>query len=506
MRRLSVALLAVTLFVLSVAAWPAGLALAKSPSTGRTGVVAQTAGAPMAHFSFGVPGVTDPNQNPQVHDAIRFDASASQGNALSYSWNFGDSSPTVTGTPASHAFSTVDDFTVTLTVTDSSGQTATTSQSVRVVPIVQALVATPPLQQVVPAGAVPLQLYVQAPGPKTLNAQLSAGGLITSDSKAFSTKDDLESVPLNGVVANETDPTIAQQIIQTPGGSVSLDGKVNFDITYQTSAGRSVDLGYVGSLQKDVDATKGTWSITYPNFSIITGTTDPSEPDVNGYYMNGDPGFHHPDDPLVRKYAIQAARAGGTFPSDPAQAMENIYAYVGGLFNSDDPAQIEPDNVVAKKIASGELVPGQRSEKYICISQTYFLSSLARTIGLASRELTIGLANGTSQDPNTGVWTVSYVQEGATQVWFANSWHLYDTWLRIRNLDDYLVRKYAYRAWYAFSPQSFELEAKDGSGLGLYGHDFAIYEEDGSPAGPDMWRLVQQKERDGITVDGFPTS
>ncbi|MGI8553915.1 MAG: hypothetical protein ACR2PL_24475, partial [Dehalococcoidia bacterium] len=214
---------------------------------------------------------------------------------------------------------------------------------------------------------------------------------------------------------------------------------------------------------------------------------------------------HHPDDPLVRKYAIQAARAGGAFPNDPAQVMENIYTYVGGLFNSDDPAQIDPDNVVAQKISSGVLVPGQRSEKYICISQTYFLASLSRTLGLPSRELTIALANPDTQSARTGAWTVKYVQEGATQIWFNNSWHLYDTWLRIRNLNDYLVRKYAFQAWYSYSPQRYNLQAKNGDPLGLFGHNFAIGEDEGVPADPTMWYLMDKQQRDGLVITNFPT-
>ena len=505
MRRLSASLLAVALLIFGIAIRPAARALAEGSAGMPVALIAQASVGPVAQFSFGVPGVTDPNQNPQVHDLIRFDATGSQGNGLSYAWNFGDGSPNATGTPVNHSFTTVDDFTVALTVTDSAGQTASTSQTVRVVPIIQALVGIPPLQQVIPAGDLPVQLDLEAPGPRSLTATLT-GDLITSKPTAFSTRDEIEAVALDGLVADENNPTIAQQIIQKPSGTVPLSGNVNFDISYQTSAGTTVDLGYVASLLRSSDPSSGVWAITYPNFSIVTGPGDPSEPDVNGYYLSGDPGFHHPNDPLVRKYAIEAARAGGMFPSDPAQVMENIYAYVGGLFNSDDPAQVEPDTTVAQKIASGELVPGKRSEKYICISQTYFLSSLTRTLGLPSRELTIGLANPVSQDPNTGVWTVTYVQEGATQVWFANAWHLYDTWLRIRNLDDYLIRHYAYRAWYAFSAQNFELQAKDGAGLGLFGHDFAIYEDTGGAAGGDTWKAVQQNERQGTTIAGFPAS
>ena len=331
------------------------------------------------------------------------------------------------------------------------------------------------------------------------------GDLISGSPTVFSTGDALAYATLSGQVANENNATVDQEIIQKPGGSIALQGNVGLDLSYQTTAGTTVDLNFLLSLQKDRDASKGTWSITYPNFSLITGTTDPSEPDVDGYYMKGDPGFHHPDDPLVRKYAMQAARAGGALSDDPAKVMENIYTFDGGLFGSDDPAQVEPDTIVTQKIANGELVPGQQSEKYICISQTYFTTSMARTLGLPSRELTIALANPVSQ-ASSGAWTVDYVQEGAAEVWFDNSWHLYDTWLRIRNLDDYLIRKYAYQAWYAYSAQNYNLVAKNGDQLNLYGHNFAIGEQEGTPGDPGQWYLRQRSERTGVVVDGFPTS
>ena len=235
------------------------------------------------------------------------------------------------------------------------------------------------------------------------------------------------------------------------------------------------------------------------------GATDPSAPDVDSYYLKGDPGFHHPDDPLVRRYALQAARGGGALSDDPAQVMDHIYNFVSGLLGSDDPAQIDPDGVIAQEISSGALVPGERLQKYICIGQTYFLSSLSRTLGLPSRELTIGLANPVSQYAS-GAWKVDYVQEGATEVWFNGSWQLYDTWLHIRNLNDYLLQKYAYQAWYANSAQHYQLVAKNGDPLGLYGHNFAIGEIEGVAASPDEWSFRDRGERSGVSVDGFPTS
>lgn len=472
-----------------------------SPVADAGAVIAQQSGGPVASFSVNMAPLPPGQQNPRVHDILTFDAGTSQGNNLSYAWNFGDGSPSASGRQVTHSYNRVDDYTVTLSLVDGAGQTATGNQTVRIAPFVDSLVGQPPLGQVVPAGVTPATLNIQAPGPGDISASLS-GDLLTSKPVPFSTLDDLEYVVLSGVVADETDPTIDQQIIQQPGGSVPLQNNVELDLHYQTSAGKDVDVTDTVSLQKDRDPSKGVWSITYPNFSLITGTTDPSEPDTSGYYLKGDAGFHHPDDPLVRKYAIEAARAGGNFPSDPSQVMDNIYAYVGGLFASDDPAQIDPDNVIAQKIASGELVPGQRLEKYICISQTYFLSSLSRTLGLPSRELTIGLGAPVSQN-SAGAWTLQYYQEGATQVWFASSWHLYDTWLHIRNLDDYLNQKYAYIAWYSSSPHTFELRAKNGDGLGIYGHDFSIGEENGATGSPDEWNWLQQKQRTGLVIANF---
>lgn len=501
MRRLVAALPLALLLTLSLLLAPAGpLAV---PLLGHASAALAQAPAPTAQFTVSVPALSDPTQNARVHDVISFDAGSSQGAGLSYAWDFGDGSVTANGRTVSHSFSQVDDYTVTLTVTDSSGQSASSSQSVRVVPLVDSLVARPALKQIVPAAVVPVLLNIQAPGPGDLTATLT-GDLVSSKPADFSTSDDLEFVTLKATVADERNATINQQIIQTPGGTVPLQGNVGLKLSYQTSAGTSVTLYYDGSLQKDRDLSKGYWSISYPDFSLVTGTTDPSQPDMNGFYLNGDPGFHHPEDPLVRRYAIQAARAGGAFPDDPATVMDNIYTYVGGLFNSDDPAQIEPDTVIAQKIASGELVPGQRLEKYICISQTYFLSSLSRTLGLPTRELTIALANPVEQNTRTGAWTVSYVQEGASQVWFDGQWHLYDTWLRQRRIPDYLIRKLALQAWYAYSPQTYDLRAKNGDPLGLHGHNFAIGENEGVPADPSQWYLLTRQIRDGITIVDWP--
>ena len=419
MRRLL--LLALSLFLFCAGAVLRPIA----PAAASTQTVGQQTTGPTAGFTVTVGAQTGDSVYARVHDQVTFDAGSSQGTGLTYSWSFGDGTPPATGQKVAHAFGLVDDYNVTLTAGSSGGQTSTATKSVRVIPLVRTLVSNPPQKQIAIGSVIPATLYIQAPGPATINAALS-GDLINGKPLAFSTPDALAYAALSGQVATESNDTINTQIIQAPGGSVSLKGNVGVEVSYKTSAGDNVDLVFTMDLQKDVDPSKGVWLITYPNFSLITGTTDPSDPDVNGYYLSGDPGFHHPNDPLVRKYAMQAARAGGPLPDDPAQVATNVFTFVRGLLGSDDPANLEPDTMIAQKITNGELVPGERDEKYICISQTYFLASLTRTLGLPTRELTVALANPVSQNAS-GVWTVDYVQEGASQIWYANAWHLYDT-------------------------------------------------------------------------------
>ena len=494
-------LLPLVLLLAAATLWIAQPAAAEGPPPAAP--ISQQTGTATS-FTVSIPGVSSANPNVPVHQVATFDAGGAPGSGTAYTWTFGDGSPATTGQKVTHAFTTVDDFNVTLTVGGASGPGAPTSQTVRVVPLLQALVSTPPLKQVAIGTIIPVTLYVQAPGPANVDASLT-GDLINGKAVSFSTPDALAYASLSGQVANETNSTVDQRIIQQPGGSIPLKGNVGVELTYKTPSGKDVDLVWNMDLQKDLDASKGVWSITYPDFSLYTGKTDPSQPDADGYYLKGDSQFHHPEDALVRKYAMSAARASGTLSDDPSTVMDHLFSFVRGLMGSDDPAQLEIDSWIVGKVVSGELVPGAQSQKYICISQTYFLTSLARTLGLPSRELTVALANPVSQN-GAGVWTVDYVQEGAAEVWYDSAWHLYDTWYGLRSFDEYLTRKYAYQAWYSYSPQNYQLIAKNGDPLGLFGHDFAIGENEGSPAKPDEWNYRAAKQRSGVAVDGFPSS
>ena len=81
-----------------------------------------------------VPLFTCSSENPVAAEEVTFDASESydaDGAIVSYEWNFGDGT-TSSGRVVTHAYSTVGDYTVSLTVTDDDGALSTYSLSIQI--------------------------------------------------------------------------------------------------------------------------------------------------------------------------------------------------------------------------------------------------------------------------------------------------------------------------------------------------------------------------------------
>ncbi|MFD0151833.1 S8 family serine peptidase [Streptomyces sp. NPDC055721] len=87
-----------------------------------------------ALFTGGTNGGTSASFAPSCNGSTRtcaFDASASSGSSLTYAWDFGDGT-TGTGRAPSHTYAAYGQYTVKLTVTDSSGRTGSNHTTVRV--------------------------------------------------------------------------------------------------------------------------------------------------------------------------------------------------------------------------------------------------------------------------------------------------------------------------------------------------------------------------------------
>lgn len=110
--------------------------LTVTDNVGQQGTVSRTVdvtggGAPTASFVFSPTA-------PQVGQSVVFNASASRATPgrtiASYSWDFGDGGAVGTGVTPTRTYSAAATYNVILTVTDSAGQTGTTSQAVAVSP------------------------------------------------------------------------------------------------------------------------------------------------------------------------------------------------------------------------------------------------------------------------------------------------------------------------------------------------------------------------------------
>lgn len=348
-----------------------------------------------------------------------------------------------------------------------------------------------------------------------------------------------KTIRITGTSKDGTETEVMQTVVRDKG-RLSLEDTIK--VSAQCPENPVIEKQFVLSPYK----TEGgdILEIQYPAFKELAMRAGaPVPPDIGEYYKEGDSDFHHPDDPLVRKYAIEAAaldtralkqlndylpedeqvtpNGDPIFPDSIAESVQNIFTWLGYLPDDAD-GLIMTDQQFTSAAENNDLRAKMReygAGGFLCIGQAYLVTSFARTIGLPARELTTALAEYAEFDEVNQIDRFNYEdQEAGADVWYDGGWHLVDTFANARNLGEYRpFGSCARRTWYAFDRQRMDCwcgtqEPREGQSkcpnttpdgqLGGNGHDFTVmyYEYTGGvwvplggvPKQKDQWKFHSQ--------------
>lgn len=290
---------------------------------------------------------------------------------------------------------------------------------------------------------------------------------------------------------------IMDHIVEYSSSGMSLDDGLTVDAELNGGGGSSTDTFDIDIKNKETDAVA---HIVYPSFDTIVGDP-PSNGEVDGFYTRGDTNYHHGLHSLVRKYALEAARFGGErIPESPSAAASSIADYVTAVLKpkGDPDVYVAPDTKITEWVEDGLLgigipyLPTPYVKGHICIEHAYLFSSLSRTIGLPTREVTVALGTDLFQVWNVVLDVTFGYQEAATQVWHDGQWNYYDMYIYgtgIRDIAEYLTRWPVVRAWYAFDRQ--------------YAHSFAIQTGNGEASDSAHWSHLADEHKPGLIIIAY---
>ncbi len=243
---------------------------------------------------------------------------------------------------------------------------------------------------------------------------------------------------------------IIKDVIDSNLGFLSLDDTIEVLVEYSVegTSGRHC------SRESLTDEDGHVWDLIYPDFSYVTGEPPYENESEIDYYKKGDIGACNYSHPLVRKYALRAARGqnpSSPFPDAPSQVIGHVLCFTDDLLLELDgyPADIYNDVDILTSYDQGTL----HDRKHPCIEHAYLFTSLIRTLGLYAREINVALdVLGPSE------------QEAATQVWHSRGsesprWYYYDLFMNVFDPDQYLLRVQGYDAVYAFNSRQWKSRA-----------------------------------------------
>lgn len=413
-----------------------------------------------------------------------------------YAWSFGDGTPSVTGTRVTHAFSMVRDVAVRLSTLSIGAQSVIGTQVVKVTPALRGLFASDIDHQFSPADVIQVVAAVRATGATKVTLRIG-GGLIGPASVDFTITGEEEWLQLPNLrLADERNETIREELLKKPGASLPLGGGlVTLALDYTTTSGARSTIEFTPTI-RDFFAPEHGLALTYPKLSDRAGLP-PEGAGNDGFYLRGNLDFHHPEDWYVRRLALEFGRRGGPWPDEPAEVATNIYKSIDTLLGDADPGDFNNDYNLARLFEDGTLSRTRKNGEYICIAQAYFLSSMARTLGLPAREVNNAIGTPLRQRSD-GVWLVSWWQEAGVELWYDEAWHYFDSWLGMTDRQGYLAKNLIYQSWVAYDRQATEYRTVKGEPTGMRGHNFNVW-----PGDPPHWSFLEEGIRPGIVVDGM---
>lgn len=310
------------------------------------------------------------------------------------------------------------------------------------------------------------------------------------------------SVNLPARVADEANAEVLSSVIEpAPGAALesmvlSLESRVRLKADYLVDGvPKSVTL--TGSLTRSDGSA---WSITYPDYSAVTGEppTATSHPATElDYYRRGPLVFSSRGDgsylrePKVRKWALRAARyhdPDDSTPDRPDQAAENL----GQFLSENVPFDWIKGETLSRPVelaTSFEL--GGKPPPHACIGKALAFGGFARTLGLRVREMDNAILFYKLTGP---VWA----QHATDQVWHDGAWQWYDITLTRVN-DGKVVHDYPgayFRQKFAVYPYvrirtwfAWDTKLVPGTDFQLFGQEGGNETSVGEISIPDRWQL-----------------
>lgn len=212
--------------------------------------------------------------------SVSFDATKSTGNIITYSWDFGDGT-TVTGATATHTYSIAGTYTTSLQVSDSTGNSVTSSIAIKVdASITQSTPPTAAIASSTAAGEAPLTVTLDGSASTATNATIASYAWDFGDATKASGKTTSHTYTVAGTYSTElivTDSlgqtgTATTPIVVTQPTTINQAPSASFTAT-PTQGSTPLTVSFDASSSQDTDGTIASYIWNFGDGAAGSGKT-----------------------------------------------------------------------------------------------------------------------------------------------------------------------------------------------------------------------------------------